>query len=67
MKRHPDRDTPFLTLEEAYRSRGQSELADRAHVMAQSVSTAHDQAILGAILREAQDLVKDGRVTTIEK
>jgi len=67
MKRHPTDDTPYLVLEEGYRSRGQSDLADPVHGMAERVRSAHDRAVLGSILREADELVKRGDAVTITK
>jgi len=67
MKRRPTNDTPYLVLEEGYRSRGQSDLADQAHGMAERVRSAHDRAVLGSILREADELVKRGDIVTITK
>jgi tetratricopeptide (TPR) repeat protein len=67
LQRHPTSDTPYLALEEGYRSRGDSALADQAHALSEKVRTAHDRAILGAILSEVDDLARRGNVTAIEK
>jgi len=59
-QRKPNSDAPYLVLERAYRARGESDLGDKAHVLAERIRTAHDQAILRAILSEAEDLSKQG-------
>ena len=59
-QRKPNSDVPYLVLEGAYRARGDSDLGDKAHVLAERIRTAHDQAILRAILSEAEDLLKQG-------
>ena len=67
MKRRPTNDAAYLVLEEAYRSRGQSDLADEVHGMVERIRAAHDRAVLGSILQEADELVKSGSVVTITK
>jgi tetratricopeptide (TPR) repeat protein len=67
MRRRPTSDTPYLVLEEAYRSRRQSEIADKVHAVAVAVRSEHDKAILDSLRREVVDLSKRGAVVHIER
>ena len=67
MRRRPSSDTAYLALEEAYRSRGQSDQADEFRSMGDRVRATHDRALLESILREADELAKNGSVITISK
>lgn len=66
-KRVPDSDVPYRALESAYRSVGQSEIADRAGNLAERVRTNHNNAVLKGILREADQLAREGNAFEIKR
>ena len=66
-KRVPDSDVPYRALESAYRSVGQSEIADRAGNLAERVRANHDNAVLKGILREADQLAREGNAFEIKR